>query len=66
MYDVELEVLLPQLAAVQVEGVQAGTELIRILVRTRDDVSITCPSCGWSSDWVHSPRWSRRPNGATR
>jgi hypothetical protein len=39
-----LEVLLPQLAAVQVEGVRAGTELIRISARTRDGVSITCPA----------------------
>ncbi|WP_136729926.1 hypothetical protein [Actinacidiphila oryziradicis] len=54
MYDVELEILLPQLAAVRIEGVQVGTELIRILARTRDGVSVACPGCGLSSDWLHS------------
>jgi transposase len=54
VHDVELETLLPQLAVVQVEGMQAGTELIRIMARTRDGVAITCPGCGWSSDWLHS------------
>ncbi len=54
MSDVELEALLPQLAAVQVEGVWAGTELIRIVARTRDGVAVVCPGCGWSSDWQHS------------
>jgi transposase len=54
VYDVELEILLPQLAAVRIEGVQVGTELIRILARTRDGVSVACPGCGLSSDWLHS------------
>nr|WTB34931.1 ISL3 family transposase [Streptomyces sp. NBC_00830] len=54
MYEVELETLLPQLAVVQVEGVQAGTELIRIAARTRDGVAVECPGCGCFSDWVHS------------
>src|SRR5437879_5221846 len=54
MSDVELEALLPQLAAVQVEGVWAGTELIRIVARTRDGVAVACPGCGWSCDWEHS------------
>lgn len=54
MYDVELEVLLPQLAAVQVEEVQVGPGLIRVTVRTRDGVAVACPECGWSSHWEHS------------
>jgi 4-hydroxy-3-methylbut-2-en-1-yl diphosphate synthase IspG/GcpE len=45
--EVELEVLLPQLAGVRVEDVQAGAELIRITVRTRDRVAVACPECGW-------------------
>jgi transposase len=52
--DVELEVLLPQLAAVQVEGLEAGTGLIRITARTRDGIAVACPDCGRSSDWQHS------------
>jgi transposase len=52
--EVELEVLLPQLAGVRVEDVQAGAELIRITVRTRDRVAVACPECGWSSHWEHS------------
>jgi transposase len=54
VYDVELEVLLPQLAAVQVEEVQVGPGLIRVTVRTRDGVAVACPECGWSSHWEHS------------
>jgi transposase len=54
VYDVELEILLPQLATVRIEGVQVGTELIRILARTRDGVPVACPGCGVSSDWLHS------------
>ena len=45
---------MPQLAVVQVEEVQAGTGLIWITARTRDDIAVLCPGCGWSSDWVHS------------
>jgi hypothetical protein len=52
--DVELEVLLPQLAAVQVEGVQASAELIRITARTREGLAVACPGCGWISAWEHS------------
>jgi transposase len=52
--DVELEVLLPQLAAVQVEGVEVGGELIRIAARTREGVAARCPGCGQISDWEHS------------
>ncbi|MGW2557388.1 ISL3 family transposase [Streptomyces sp. NPDC001635] len=46
--------LLPQLAAVQVERVEAGRGLLRITARTRDDIPAACPACGQSSDWVHS------------
>ncbi|MBT2401924.1 transposase family protein [Streptomyces sp. ISL-100] len=53
MSDVELEVLLPQLGAVEVEEVQAEAGLIRISARTRN-VSVACPGCGRPSDWVHS------------
>ncbi|MET9386303.1 transposase family protein [Streptomyces sp. NPDC002928] len=52
--DVELEALLPQLAAVQGEGLEAGTGLIRITARTRDGIAVACPDCGRSSDWEHS------------
>ncbi|MDH6711082.1 hypothetical protein P3T27_007834 [Kitasatospora sp. MAA19] len=46
--------LLPQLAAVQVERVEASGDLLRITARTRDDASAACPGCGQASDWVHS------------
>ncbi|WBP91336.1 transposase family protein [Kitasatospora cathayae] len=46
--------LLPQLAAVQVERVEASGDLLRITARTRDDLPAACPLCGQSSDWVHS------------
>jgi transposase len=52
--DIELEVLLPQLAAVQVERMEAGGDLLRITARTRDDTPAACPGCGQTSDWVHS------------
>src|SRR5262249_27834859 len=52
--DVKLEVLLPQLAAVQVDEVQASEELIRIVARTCADVVVACPGCGQPSDWEHS------------
>ncbi|MFG3225148.1 ISL3 family transposase [Kitasatospora sp. NPDC048194] len=45
--------LLPQLAAVQVERVEASGDLLRITARTRNDLPATCPLCGQSSDWVH-------------
>ncbi|KPI11602.1 transposase IS204/IS1001/IS1096/IS1165 family protein [Actinobacteria bacterium OK006] len=54
VYALELEVLLPQLAAVQVREVQAGGDLIQIIARTRDGVAVACSGCGWLSDWVHS------------
>ncbi|MEC4021128.1 ISL3 family transposase [Streptomyces sp. H27-D2] len=46
--------MLPQLSAVRVEEVQAGTGLIRITARTRDGSGAACSGCGRSSDWVHS------------
>jgi hypothetical protein len=49
-----LEVLLPQLAGVQVEGLEAGAGLVRITARTREGVPAVCPGCGRSSDWEHS------------
>jgi transposase len=48
-----LEVLLPQLAGVQVEGLEAGAGLVRITARTRDGAAV-CPGCGQGSDWEHS------------
>lgn len=50
--------LLPQLAAVQVERVEAGKDLLRITARARDDAEAACPGCGQVSDWVHS-RYAR-------
>ncbi len=52
--DIELEVLLPQLAAVQVQGVEAGGELIRITARTREGLAVACPGRGRISGWEHS------------
>ncbi|MFD5513660.1 ISL3 family transposase [Streptomyces sp. NPDC127051] len=46
--------LLPQLAAVQVERVEAGGDLLRITARTKGDALAACPGCGQASDWVHS------------
>ncbi|MER5601667.1 ISL3 family transposase [Streptomyces sp. NPDC002265] len=46
--------MLPQLAAVQVEGVEVGRDLLRITARTWDDAEAACPACGQVSDWVHS------------
>jgi hypothetical protein len=46
--------LLSRLAAVRVERVEAGGDLLRITARTRDDASVACAGCGQSSDWVHS------------
>ncbi|MBV2156784.1 ISL3 family transposase [Kitasatospora sp. SUK 42] len=46
--------MLPQLAAVQVERVEASGDLLRITARTRDDAPAVCPACGQASDWVHS------------
>ena len=54
VYDIEVAVLLPQLAVVQVEEVQAGTGLVRVTARTRGGVAVACPGCGRSSDWEHS------------
>jgi transposase len=49
-----LEDLLPQLAAVRVDRVEASGDLLRIAARTRDDAAAVCPECGTESDWVHS------------
>ncbi|MFD8222510.1 transposase family protein [Streptomyces sp. NPDC059697] len=46
--------LLPQLAVVQVERVEAGGGLLRVTARTRDDAPAACPGCGQGADWVHS------------
>ncbi|MGW2993202.1 ISL3 family transposase [Streptomyces sp. NPDC001193] len=46
--------LLPQLAAVQVERVEASEDLLRITARTRDDAPVACPACGQPSNWAHS------------
>jgi transposase len=51
---VELEVLLPQLASVRVNGLAAGVGLIRVAARTHDAVVASCPGCGQDSDWEHS------------
>ncbi|MET7903021.1 hypothetical protein ABZS86_16735 [Streptomyces sp. NPDC005355] len=51
---VVLETLLPQLAAVQVERVEASGDLLRITAQTRGDVPGVCPSCGQASEWEHS------------
>lgn len=56
---VALEDLLPQLAAVRVERVEADGDVLRITALTRDDVPKACPGCGQLSDWVHS-RYVRR------
>ncbi|MFF1651733.1 ISL3 family transposase, partial [Streptomyces sp. NPDC058240] len=52
--DVELTALLPQLAPVLVEAVEAGEGLVRITVRTAAGVSVVCPGCGQESAWEHS------------
>ena len=52
--DVEIEVLLPQLAAVQVEELEATGDLVRIVARTHAGVAVACPACGQLSDWEHS------------
>ncbi len=54
-----LEDLLPQLAAVDVDRVEASGGLLRIAARTRDDVPAACSGCGHASAWVHS-RYVRR------
>lgn len=53
MCEVTLEVLLPQLAAVQVDEMVAGEGLIRVAARTREE-PVACPDCGQVSDWEHS------------
>jgi transposase len=52
--DVELTVLLPCLASVLVEAVEAGEGLVRITVRTAAGVPVDCPGCGCPSVWEHS------------
>ena len=54
MCEVRLEDLLPQLAGVRVEKVEASGDLLRIAARTWDDAAAACPGCGTESDWVHS------------
>lgn len=54
MCDIELDVLLPQLGAVEVERVETGAGVLRIAARTRDGVEVGCPGCGRGSGWVHS------------
>lgn len=51
---IRLGVLLPQLAAVRVDRVEANGDLLRIAARTRDDATALCPGGGTESDWVHS------------
>jgi transposase len=51
---VALSDLLPQLAAVEVEDVEAGRGVLRITAATRDDLPRRCPGCGQESRWVHS------------
>lgn len=52
--EIRLEDLLPQLAAVRVDHVEASGDLLRIAARTRDEIAAVCPGCGTESDWVHS------------
>lgn len=52
--DIELDVLLPQLGAVEVERVETGAGVLRIAARTCDGVEVGCPGCGRGSGWVHS------------
>jgi transposase len=54
MTAVEIEVLLPQLAAVGVHDVQVDADLVRVMAQTREGVAVPCPGCGNSSDWRHS------------
>ncbi|MEZ0096074.1 ISL3 family transposase [Streptacidiphilus sp. EB129] len=54
MREVELDLLLPQLAAVEVEEVRDVAGVVRITARTRDGTAVACSGCGRSSDWVHS------------
>jgi transposase len=55
---VELEVLLPHLAGVVVEGVVAAAGLLLVLARARPGTA-SCPACGTVSGRVHS-RYARR------
>jgi hypothetical protein len=43
---VGIEDLLPQLAGVQVEDVEASRCLLRVTALTRDDAAVACPGCG--------------------
>jgi transposase len=52
--DDDVRALLPQLAGVLVESVEAGEDLLRITVQTRPDTVAVCPGCGRESDWEHS------------
>ena len=52
--DFPIELLLPQLAVVQVEALRAGTDEVRVTARTRDGTPVPCPVCSVHSQWVHS------------
>jgi transposase len=55
---VELEILLPHLAEVIVEGIAVAAGLVCVWARARADVA-ACPKCGTASSRVHS-RYGRR------
>ncbi|MFE3206520.1 ISL3 family transposase [Embleya sp. NPDC059237] len=50
--------MFPQLAAVRIEGVEVGEELVRIKARTHVKVPAACPRCGQTSSRQHS-RYTR-------
>ncbi|MFD7711067.1 transposase family protein, partial [Streptomyces sp. NPDC059786] len=54
MCDVGVEELLPQLAGLCIEGVDADPDALRITAFTSDGARRACPGCGRESDWVHS------------
>ncbi|MER6617566.1 transposase family protein [Streptomyces xantholiticus] len=51
---VAVEELLPQLAGLRIERVEAGPEALRITAVTSDDIPRACPGCGQVSQWTHS------------
>lgn len=54
MIAAQIQVLLPQLAAVDVLDVQIDADLVRVVARTHKGVAAPCQGCGASSDWEHS------------
>jgi transposase len=58
MYVVDLGLLLPRLALMDVEGVLADQQEVRISARTRGGVAVLCPGCATASTWQHS-RYTR-------